>query len=212
MKIEFFPEDHHYEADGSLCPSVTDILQPLHRSYKAVSPYMLEVAAARGTAVHEACQAIDQGEEPDIDPDLEGYITAYADWLNLYDPIWMGIEKVVFCEEGWFAGTLDRVGYVGDDMVVVDIKTSQPTREAYLAVSLQTMAYAMALASESGFKRGYQEYKRYGLFLMKDGKYRFLDCQAWEGQNHFSADTVFAVLLKTHKMVTRLLETKGKGK
>lgn len=209
-EMVFDEEKHLYYVDGKVVPSVTEILNPLHRSYGTVNAFTLELAAMRGTAVHLACQAIDQGDEPDIDDETEGYISAYLDWLNLYEPIWVGVEKRVFCEEGWFAGTLDRVGYIGDDAVIVDIKTSQPTREAYLSVCLQTTAYAMAMASEDGFKRGYLEYKRYGLFLMKDGKYRLLDCQTWEKQNHFSADTVFAVLLKTHKMISRLLETKGK--
>lgn len=211
-RIDFDEATHIYMVNGKKVPSVTEILAPLHRSYDNLNPSVLDYARQRGTAVHLACQAIDQGDEPDIDDETEGYISAYLDWLNLYDPIWVGIEKRVFCEEGWFAGTLDRVGYIGDDAVIVDIKTSQPTREAYLSVCLQTIAYAMATASENGFKRGYLEYKRYGLFLMKDGKYRLLDCQTWEKQNHFSADTTFAVLLKTHKMISRLLETKERTK
>jgi hypothetical protein len=116
----------------------------------------------------------------------------------------------VFCEEGWYAGTLDRVGYIGDDAVIVDIKTSQPTREAYTSVCLQTAAYAAAVASEDGFSPDWKDYNRYGLFLMKDGKYRLLDCKEFEGTNHFDSLHAFAVLRATHRMVTNLLEPKGR--
>ena len=203
-RLEFDPETHIYTVDGKNVPSVTEIIAPLHRSYGDINKAVLDMAAARGTAVHEACEAIDLGEEPELYYEIEGYVCAYMDWLNIYEPVWTAIEKQVFCEDLWYAGTLDRMGYLNDGkLAIVDIKTSQPTREAYISVCLQTLAYAYA-ATEN-----HTEVIRYGLFLMKDGKYRLLDCKEWEEKNGADAETAFAMLLATHKMITKLLEKKG---
>ena len=208
-EIVFNETDHTYFVDGVQVPSVTDILAPLHRSYGKVNPSVLEYAAKRGSAVHEALELIDYGEDPEVYPETIGYINAYEDWKNVYKPEWLGIEKIVFCEEGWFIGTLDRVGILnGDELAVVDIKTSTPNRESYVSVCLQTMAYAMAYSSHTDFEADWQKMSRYGLFLMKDGSWRCINCEEWEGTNHIVASEAFTKLLFTHKMITKLLETR----
>lgn len=211
--IFFDPDSHLYLVDGVAVPSVTEILSPLHRSYGKVNPSVLEYAANRGKAVHEALEAYDLGGELEATPETAPYIQAYLDWVQVYKPTWTGVEQIVFCEEGWYCGTFDRMGYLNDGkLAIVDIKTSQPTREAYVSVCLQTAAYAMAVMSESNFKVDAQTINRYGLFLMKDGKYRLLDCKEFEGTNHFDSNKVFTRLLVTYKTITSLLETKGKKK
>ena len=208
--ILFFEDTHEYLVDGKPVPSVTEILSPLHRSYAKVNPSVLEYAANRGKAVHEALEVYDLGGELEARPEAVPYVQAYLDWHRTYSPNWLAVEKMVFCEEGWFIGTLDRMGYLNDGkLAIVDIKTSQPTREAYVSVCLQTMAYAMAAMSEE-ISLDYQKINRYGLFLMKDGKYRLLDCKAWEGTNHIDSAKCFATLLNNYKMVSKLLETGGK--
>ena len=209
--IFFDEQSHTYLVDGQEVPSVTEILKPLHRSYGAVNPSVLEQASVRGKAVHEACEDIDYDLEPEIPFEIEGYVRAYLDYKDLYLPEWEMVEQIVFCEEGWFIGTLDRMGVIDGKPCIVDLKTSTPNRESYLSVCLQTVAYAMAVSSETHFDPDWKDYDRYGLFLMKDGKYRLINCKEWEGQNHFNSADAFGVLLKTHKMITRLLAT-GKGK
>lgn len=211
--IFFDEQEHLYLVDGVEVPSVTEILSPLHRSYGKVNPSILEYAANRGKAVHEALEVYDLGGELEATPETAPYIQAYLDWVQVYKPTWTGVEQIVFCEEGWYCGTFDRMGYLNDGkLAIVDIKTSQPTREAYVSVCLQTAAYALAVMSESNFKVDAETINRYGLFLMKDGKYRLLDCKEFEGTNHFDSNKVFAMLLATHKTITSLLETKGKKK
>lgn len=208
----FFDEQEHlYLVDGVACPSVTEILAPLHRSYGKINPSVLEYAANRGKAVHEALEVYDLGGELEATPETTPYLQAYLDWEQVYKPKWVGVEKVVFCEEGWFIGTLDRVGHLnGTEFAIVDIKTSTPNREAYVSVCLQTMAYAMAYISQHNATMGREKIARYGLFLMKDGNYRCIRCDEWEGQNHINSADAFAKLLFTHKLVNKLLETRGK--
>lgn len=216
--ILFDEKDHVYTVDGVKTPSVTDILAPLHRSYGKINQSVLEYAARRGSAVHEALEEYDLGLDFEATPEIIPYMQAYFDWESIYKPRWTGIEQIVFCEEGWFVGTLDRVGYLNDGkLAIVDIKTSQPTREAYASVCLQTTAYAMAHASQNGFMadaKGYgiEDYNRYGLFLLKDGKYRLLDCKEWEGTNHVDAAMAFGSLLSIYKLVSNLITPKKKEK
>lgn len=214
-EMVFDEEKHLYYVDGKVVPSVTEILAPLHRSYGSLNPSVLDYARRRGTAVHEELEMLDLTGDLEWTPETAPYIQAYLEWCTVFRPTWTAVEKPVFCEELWYAGTLDRMGYLNDGkLAIVDIKTSQPTREAYVSVCLQTMAYAFAVCSESyGMtKEECKGINRYGLFLMKDGKYRLLDCKEWENTNHIDAETSFAMLLATNKMVTKLLEKKGSKK
>lgn len=205
--IFFDPESHIYLVDGVEVPSVTEILSPLHRSYDNINPSVLEYAANRGKAVHEACELIDYGEEPEIDPEIEGYITAYLDFLNIYRPTWTGVERIVYSSTHGYIGTLDRIGWLSEsEFAVVDIKTSQPTKDALVSVCLQTMAYSIAFEDEAGVPCGIT---RYGLFLKPDGTFRFLDCNEYQAKYKFNASEAWMNLLNTNKMVTKLLEGKG---
>ena len=201
--IFFDEKEHVYIVDGAFTPSVTDILAPLHRSYKAVNPSVLEYAANRGTAVHEACEAIDLGLEPEVYPETEGYIRAYLDWRNVYRPKWEAVEKIVYNERSGYIGTVDRAGHLNDrEFAIVDIKTSQPTKESLVSVCLQTYAYM------SAYTEGAYECKRYGLFLKSDGSWRFQDCEEYERKYGFFAWDAWRMLVRVYKMVDDLTATR----
>lgn len=202
-RVDFNEATHTYTADGKVVPSVTEILIPLHRGYAKINPTVLDYAATRGRAVHEALEMLDLTGDLEWTPEIVPYIQAYLEWCSVYRPTWIGVEQIVYCEDLGYAGTLDRLGYLNDGkLAVVDLKTSQPTREAYISVCLQTLAYAYAATKD------HNEVNRYGLFLMKDGKYRLLDCKEWEAKNGIDPETAFAMLLATHKMIDSLLERK----
>ena len=208
----FFDElTHTYLVDGEEVPSVTEILKPLHRSYKKVNQSVLDYAANRGRAVHEALEVYDLGGELEVVPETEGFIRAYLEWSQIYRPKWIGVEQIVYNNRAGYIGTLDRIGYLnGTELAIVDIKTSQPTKEALVSVCLQTEAYANAYSTEpDGSKEFFPS--RYGLFLKSDGTYRVVDCREY-GHKYDISPWVFDNLLKTHKMITKLLETKARGK
>ena len=210
--IFFDPDSHIYLVDGVEVPSVTEILKPLsNRGYAKINQAVLDYAAARGTAVHEACEAIDLGAEPEIVPEIQGYINAYLEWKNIYRPTWLGVEKIVCNEFGGYIGTLDRVGYFngGDELCIVDLKTSNPTKEALVSVCLQTAAYMLAFNAD--IDEPNVASKRYGLFLKSDGTFRLQDCDEYEKKYQFDGFESFRKLLYTHNMVSELLKT-GKGK
>ena len=97
MKIDFDEEKHEYSVDGVRVPSVSEILAPLSADrYADLNPWMLKAAAARGTAVHEACELIDYGVEPEEDPETDGYLVAYQSFLLDHEVEWKMIEGIVY--------------------------------------------------------------------------------------------------------------------
>lgn len=217
-EIVFDEVEHLYLVDGQEVPSVTTILKPLtDRGYGKVNPSVLEYAANRGRAVHEALEVYDLGGELEVVPETEGYIRAYLEWEQIYRPRWIGVEQIVYSENYGYIGTLDRVGSLNNrELAVVDIKTSQPTKEALISVCCQTAAYEVAYNEANGkfdtYLDMYIPLSRFGLFLKPDGTYRVVNCVEYESKYGFSGHQVFKRLLDTHKLITRILETKARGK
>ena len=215
----FFDETEHiYLVDGVQVPCVSDILKPLSdRAYGQVNASVLEYARQRGTATHEALELMDLGAEPDITPEIVPYINAYNEWEQIYKPKWWGIEQIVYSERYGYIGTLDRVGVLnGTEQAIVDIKTSTPTKEALVSVCLQTCAYEIAYNEQNGRNGILPEHaelvlKRYGLFLKKDGTFRFVNCQEYEAKYDFMSHKVFKQLLDINETINDLLAT-GKEK
>lgn len=171
--IQFDPETHTYTDGDTIVPSVTTMVGVLSADTLAkIDKATLDYASARGTAVHEATEAIDMGAEAEVDPETEPYVRAYMDFLADYRPNWMGIEEIVYNRDQCYAGTVDRHGYFGSTPVVLDIKTTgNPSRLDYTKVSLQTYLYSLCL--------DYDNPRLFALYLRKDGTYRLLDCRAW---------------------------------
>ena len=215
VDIFFDATTHTYLVDGVEVPSVTTILKPLtDRGYGKVNPSVLEYAANRGRAVHEALEVYDLGGELEVTPETEGYIRAYLEWEQIYRPSWSGVEQIVYSVGDKYIGTLDRVGTLnGTEFAIVDLKTSTPTKEALVSVCVQTSAYAMAYTEQNKKPPEFMEQiKRYGLFLKADGSYRFLDCEEYEEAYMFRSSELFISLLNNHKAITRVLESKKNGK
>lgn len=120
-------------------------------------------ATLRGTYVHEACAMLDDDALDFIDPAYAPYVDAYRHFLDDLTPTWAYIEHKVYDLARGYAGTLDRVGFLNDKWVLVDLKTGadQPWHGP------QTAAYARLMPHANGLKPD-----RYGLYLRKDGTYR----------------------------------------
>lgn len=167
--IQFFPETHTYLVDGVEVPSVTEITRFLAYDYKSDRPWMEEIAARRGTKVHEACMLIDYGEEPEEDPEIQGYLMAYRRFLQDYAPEWEGIEKPVGSLQCGYAGTIDRYGKITGFNSILDVKTGQKHKPALQA---QLNGYWWLL-----IKQKYEAEKLYGLYLRNDGTYELVECE-----------------------------------
>lgn len=116
-----------------------------------------------GSAVHDACQAIDQGSLPNVDETVYSVVKCYEQWTQATVKEWLKIEDVVFCSHYWYAGRVDRVAILKGDRnrpTVIDLKTS-----TYISkeMGLQLAAYQHCLEDE-----GIKPKRRIILQLPKD--------------------------------------------
>ena len=172
LNIEFNEEKHEYRLNGEVVPSVTHICRFLN--YDAAvnnsNPWMRDYAADRGTRVHAYTVAVDYGETLDeVDADCVGCVEAYIRFLRDFKPTWTGIERIVANELYGYAGTLDRVGTIGGNGVLLDIKTGSRINHAYCAAQLQLYDDALSDMGDESVR------KLLVLQLAKDGTYKLFD-------------------------------------
>lgn len=223
MKIDFNEEKHEYSCGGVKIPSVSEILAPLSAErYEDLNPWMLKAAAARGTAVHEACELIDYGAEPEEDPEIDGYLLAYQTFLMEHDVDWELVESIVpyyrglpFDDENGelpiYCGTVDRFGLVDGEPAVLDIKTyASLSTDSQIAASCQTALYRDALYSTD--KDQSKLIKRYVLHLKKDGTYRLVDLNKFDADHGFNGDACAWMLVDLWLWRGAAKKTVRKGK
>ena len=146
--IEFDASRHIYRVDGVIVPSVSEITECLHKmAYRDAPPDLMEYAAARGTAVHEATEKLDWNGEVQVNGTIAPYLKAYAKFLEAKQPEWDLIEHRV--NKGLeYAGTLDRYGKFNGAYCILDIKTtSRITREIKAVYTAAQNLYRRALES-----------------------------------------------------------------
>ncbi len=134
---------------------VTEILYPFS-GLKYVDPTILENAAARGTRVHKACEAIASGLEGwELPSEFQGYIASFRSWFDRGHKI-IAIEERMFCDELGITGQVDLIveepeeNLIGDEaqgVFIVDLKTSQNEAKSWM---LQGSAYSY-LAKQIGY-------------------------------------------------------------
>ncbi len=143
--LTFDPVKHEYRDGDRVIPSVTQILAPLS-DFSFVDADVLSAAQEFGTAVHRACELYDlqQLDIDALDPELRPYLDGWIKFCHDHSCQWVAIEKRVYCETMGYAGTLDRVGFVGLDSAVVDIKSGSAM---FPSVGPQLAAYAHAYSA-----------------------------------------------------------------
>lgn len=170
--LKFDPETHIYTYNDVVVPSVTQVLKEAGIvDYDGIDPDVMERARIRGQDVHELCQWDDEGtlDENGADDEYRGYLEAWRKFKKETGFVCEKIEYPVYNSIYAYAGTLDRLGSIGEELWLLDIKTGQ--MQAWTA--LQTMAYLMALEYDAVVKKSNLGRKRGGVELRKDGTYRF---------------------------------------
>ena len=180
--LAFDPASHTYRVDGTLVPSVTQLLEDagLTPDYAAVPRPVLEHARARGIHVDQCVELLDADEldwrsvHPEAVPYLEGWMrfkeyegfTPIASQLPLYHPRY------------GYAGTLDNVGLLpGGRPVIIERKT---TAKLAATVALQSAGYAVDglwYAAPGGGVLSpvpWERPARLGVQLRRDGSYQLV--------------------------------------
>jgi len=149
-------EDRYYEIDGLSLPSVTTILK-IHNN-----PALNRWASNLGTELSEQYKE----ETAEIGKQIHSYVAGLIkgipigklEWMQLSDEIKNGIrayerfrlqvkfegmetEKMVYSVKYKFAGTLDAIGKIGKDKILIDFKTGE---RFYPSMFAQVVAYYKA--------------------------------------------------------------------
>ena len=174
--LVFNDEKHEYKVNGRTIPSVTELCGPLTYSKYRVDSAVIDQAAFRGTMIHGLTASWDRGdleEDSIIQSDVGMYLMAWIRFCHDYSPEWEYIELPLACRT--YAGTVDRIGYIDDRLVVVDIKTtSSMDRANKIALAMQLFGYTElchfnGIMEDSGADVSY--WSSMGIQLKKDGTY-----------------------------------------
>ena len=142
--LNYDDENHEYFilADRAIhIPSNSEILRPIMSDFEIPSFY-----AERGTLVHEATELYDEGKYlPElVDPMVIPYLVGYDNFHQEHDVEYEESEMIVFNEDLFYAGRLDRIWKVDGDYFLTDIKTGGK----YRWHPLQLVGYDLACKSE----------------------------------------------------------------
>lgn len=178
--LTFDEESHTYRVGGVVRPSVTQVLDRLH-TFGMVPAEVLQAAQERGTTVHLLTQYHDENDLDweSIDPQFAGYLEGWRKFCADRKAKWCGVEVRGYSQRFGYAGTMDRLGYLGAVPFVVDIKTSAQPHRVW---GMQTAAYRQ-LAAER-FDPKWITARRGTVQLRADGTYSFL---AWDDPDDWPA-------------------------
>jgi len=178
-ELSFDEIKHIYRLDGQYIPSVSTVMRPLSQAlYKDVDEDVLNKAAARGTAVHNAIENYVKFSIVDIDPQWDGYFRAFRSWWKETNPTCLATECRVYHKALRYAGTADMPVVIGNERILIDFKTSASVNKMLTGVQLE--AYAKAYESHGLSFDG-----KAVLHLKSDGKYGWHyypknDLENWE--------------------------------
>ena len=162
MKLQFDPDKHIYTLNGIIIPSVTTILKPLS-DYDGIPQEVLDYAAARGTAVHRACEIFNNGEEfaAPLDSVIEPYFSAWRKFFQEHNMKITASEQRLHHPTFKYAGSFDALADINGEEWLLDIKC---TSKLMPSVGPQLAAYQELLG---------RKVRRAAVQLKKDGTYSF---------------------------------------
>lgn len=172
--------------------------------YGDVDEEVLKRAQEKGTLIHELTTKLDLMEEIEVDEDIAGYLTAYVKFMSDKMPKWeLAEHKLGAVYDGIaFAGTLDRVGTIGDKRYIVDLKTGKDCgpikRKIYFA---QLFLYDNLMRKNYNTELGWAI-----LHLKSDGTYKFYDAD----DNKYAEEAFDGISIAGHCMRLQKLTTKIK--
>ncbi|MGH3382361.1 MAG: hypothetical protein ACRDP6_47295 [Actinoallomurus sp.] len=115
---------------------------PMVQALKEVPWEARDVAAVKGTDVHDLAERLVHGEEVDIPEHLAGYVDACVDFLDTWQPKPLVVERPLGHRAHWWAGKPDLFAALPDGRTVLyDYKTGSGVYESY---AYQMVAYSRA--------------------------------------------------------------------
>lgn len=187
--LTFNDERHEYTLNGRVVPGVTSIIKATMPQWQ-VGPWYLE----RGTAVHKACELYDLGtlDWRNIDKEIEPRLEAWIKFRKQFPARMLEIETM-YGDPGWmYAGKIDNIMGVDDQIVVVDRKNSISPH-----VFVQLAGYSRLLRVSGTYKKEFDtgRVKAMAVELRANGQYQ---CQPMSIHELRKAETTFSAALTMH--------------
>jgi len=192
-ELSFDGKRHVYSIKGEELPSVTTVMRPLSNAYYGgIDEGILQAAAQRGTAVHEAIENYLTFGIDDVASEHTGYYKAFKSWLDEKKPQIISTEGKIYHKILRYAGTSDLSCIMDGEAVCIDFKTSSQIVEMLVRVQLE--AYSRAFESH-----GVKHQSKAVVHLQKDGRWDMKmfpsgDLEAWE---------TFGGLLTVHNYIKK---------
>lgn len=140
--VVFNRETHTYHLGDKTLVGITKMLHNrlFPTEYANVPQDVLEAAAKRGTAIHDACEALDNGAD-EIITDYPAEVAAYKEERDAKKLRHLASEYIV--TDGYhFASPIDKVFEVNEDTVDLgDVKTTSKLNKEYVSWQLSIYAY-----------------------------------------------------------------------
>jgi hypothetical protein len=169
VSLAFDATTHTYRVGQRVLPSVTDVIKSsgLLKGLDHVNPGVRDRAAGVGKEVHEAIHRVSCGKPPGkVSAKAQPFLDGWFQFVEQNAPYKTEHSELkLYCDEYWFAGTIDQVGVLHGRRAIIDMKATTGFNATH--VSWQTAAY------QHMFNRYYPETPathRYGLHL-KPGTY-----------------------------------------
>jgi len=179
-QVNFLDRRVYEREEGVYYPSVTSILNFMPKD-KWFEEWLKDVghnadlirnkAGREGSQVHEAAERLIDGEQIDW-MDKNGraiynlkvweMINRFVDFWKTVAPEPVHVEQFLYSDEHKFAGTTDLVVKMGDELWMLDIKTSNSLHRTY---DMQLAAYSKAFEEITGNK-----IDRAGIIWLKSAK------------------------------------------
>lgn len=183
--LTFDAATHTYTLDGQVVPSVTQILNASGLiDFSGIPEPILEAARVRGTTVHQAIAYFNDGdldvEQFAVDfPDYLPYLAAWQDFCRQRRFVSCVNECRVASRRYQVAGTLDTLGELDGEPVLLDYATGHPldVSKDYQLAAYHVLALEWVDQRDDadprlvGFFTKHTLVRRYGVALKKNGSF-----------------------------------------
>ena len=161
------PDSRYYRRNGEYYPSITHVLScyPKGKHFEEwlknmgrSADYIVRKAAEDGTQVHEMIEEYLEGKEmnflnqcgtPQYNPDIWQIFLRFVDFWETYKPELIDQEIHLYSDTLKVAGTTDLVCKIGNELWIIDHKTSNHIQTIY---ELQAAVYAYCYEECFGVK------------------------------------------------------------
>ena len=110
--------------------------------------------AKLGSEVHDLCDRIAKGEDiKRVHPEHEPFILQFKNWLRDCDVEFYESEVTVWSDSYGYAGTVDAICRIEDEVVILDYKTGASGVWADVALQLNAYANADCILDGDGTRR-----------------------------------------------------------